>query len=119
MRDKHLEVLHEIQNDLHRLYSLFNEVRRDMDWLRAAVAHMHREGEQIMGDINETITEILAEVNELPTIEASLDALFAQLAILIESGKTDPAKLQQAKELLVAHKEHLKADIVANTPAAP
>lgn len=65
-----------------------------------------------------TIDDILREVNELPTINDSLEALFAQLAILIEAGKVDPAKLDDAMAIIVTQKERTKADIVANTPAA-
>lgn len=64
-----------------------------------------------------TIDDILREVNELPDINASLEALFARLAGLIGSG--DPTKMQQALDILVAQKDRTKADILANTPAAP
>lgn len=64
-----------------------------------------------------TIDDILREVNELPDINASLEALFARLAGLIGSG--DPTKMQQALDILVTQKDRTKADILANTPAAP
>jgi ABC-type long-subunit fatty acid transport system fused permease/ATPase subunit len=64
------------------------------------------------------IDDILTEVAELPTINDSLDALFAQLQELIKAGGTDPAKLQQALELLTTQKARTKAAIVANTPVA-
>ncbi len=64
------------------------------------------------------VDDILASVEELPTINDSLDALFAQLQALINQGKTDPAKLQQALDILNTQKERTKAAIVANTPAA-
>ena len=66
-----------------------------------------------------SVDEILAAVQELPTINDSLDALFAQLQLLIQQGSTDPAKLQQALDLLNAQKERTKAAILANTPAGP
>lgn len=66
-----------------------------------------------------TIDDVLAQLTELPTIADSLDALFVQLQALIAQGSTDPAKLQQALDLIVANKERVKAAIVANTPVAP
>jgi predicted component of type VI protein secretion system len=64
------------------------------------------------------IDDILTEVAELPTINDSLDALFAQLQELIKAGGTDPVKLQQALELITTQKARTKAAIVANTPAS-
>jgi len=66
-----------------------------------------------------TLDEVLASLTELPTIEEGLDALFAQLQALIAQGASDPAKIQQALDLIVAHKDAVKAAIVANTPVAP
>jgi hypothetical protein len=65
------------------------------------------------------IEDVLLELRELPTIDASLDALFALLAPLVEAGKTDAAKLDEALALITTHKDAVKADIVANTPAQP
>jgi len=66
-----------------------------------------------------TVDQILADVAELPDIEDSMEKLFVQLAALIEAGKTDPAKLDQAHALVTTFKDKAKAAILANTPAAP
>jgi hypothetical protein len=64
--------------------------------------------------------DILASVQELPTIDDSLDALFQQLQVLITAGQAgDLAKLQQANDIVSTFKDRTKAAIVANTPAAP
>lgn len=86
-----------------------------LDWIRRMLLKiLTMEVYQVL-----TIDDILNDVSELPTINDSLDALFAQLQALIEAGKTDPAKLQQAHDLISAQKERTKAAIVANTPAIP
>lgn len=66
-----------------------------------------------------TIDEILTQVSELDDINDSLDALFVQLQALIQQGQQDPAKLQEALDIIVAQKERTKTAILANTPAAP
>jgi hypothetical protein len=66
-----------------------------------------------------TVDQILEGLAELPTIDEGLDAVFAALQTLIQQGKQDPAKLDQALSLLTTHKDRVKADIVANTPEAP
>jgi hypothetical protein len=89
---------------LHRqVHGLRDELRR----LTRRELHMER-----------TMDDLLTEMRELPTLDESLDALFALLAPLIQAGKTDPAKLDEAFALVTAHKEKVKADILANTPAA-
>lgn len=82
--------------------------------LATEVRHLTKKEYRIMTDID----SILASVAELTTIGDSLDALFGQLQLLIAQGATDPAKLQQAEDLINAHKDRTKAAIVANTPAA-
>jgi peptidoglycan hydrolase CwlO-like protein len=81
--------------------------------LATAVRRLTKKEHRIMADID----SILASVAELTTIGDSLDTLFAQLQALIAQGATDPAKMQQAEDLINAHKERTKAAIVANTPA--
>lgn len=66
-----------------------------------------------------SIDDVLASVAELDDINDSLDAVFAQLQELINQGKTDPAKLEEALSIVNTQKERTKAAIVANTPAAP
>ena len=65
-----------------------------------------------------SIDDVLAQVSELPSINDSLDQVFAKLQELIVAGGADPAKLQQALDMIVAQKERTKAAIVANTPAS-
>jgi hypothetical protein len=71
------------------------------------------------GEIMATVDDILNDVAELPTIEDSMEKVFTELAALIEAGKTDPAKLDQAHALVTTYKDKAKASILANTPAAP
>jgi hypothetical protein len=89
-------------------------IERKIDLTLSALGAILRKEQRLMASID----EILTDVAELPTINDSLDALFVQLQALIEAGKTDPAKLQQAHDLIVAQKERTKAAIVANTPVA-
>ena len=86
----------------------FNELTR-------AVNRISQKENRIMA----TIDEVLEGLAELPTIDEGLDAVFAALQQLIAAGQTDPAKLQQALDLITVHKDRVKADIVANTPAQP
>lgn len=89
-------------------------IERKLDLLLSATGAILRREQVIMASID----DILNDVAELPTINDSLDSLFVQLQALIEAGKTDPAKLQLAHDLIVAQKERTKSAIVANTPAA-
>lgn len=65
------------------------------------------------------IDEVLASIEEMPSINDSLDALFLKLQDLIVAGNSNPAKLQQALDLLTTNKDRTKAAIVANTPVDP
>lgn len=64
-----------------------------------------------------TVDEILVAVEELATINDSLDLLFARLQELIEQGAQGPdaEKLQQALDIINEQKERTKAAILANT----
>jgi biopolymer transport protein ExbB/TolQ len=83
------------------------------DRLATAVRHLTKKEHRIMASID----SILDSVAELTTIGDSLDSLFVELQKLIAQGATDPAKLQQAEDLINLHKERTKAAILANTPA--
>jgi len=65
-----------------------------------------------------SVDEVLAAVQELPSINDSLDAVFAKLQELITAGQVNPAKLQEALDMVNAQKDRTKAAILANTPAA-
>jgi hypothetical protein len=95
------EQLRTITRSLHRAHEKLDDILYGEDVLMASA------------------DDILNDVAELPTISDSLDSLFVQLAALIEAGKTDPAKLDQAKAIVDTFKDKTKAAIVANTPAAP
>lgn len=83
---------------------------------------LHRKIDHIM-DTEDTLMataeDILTDVAELPSIEDSMEQLFVELATLIEQGKTDPAKLDQAHAIVTTFKDKAKAAILANTPQAP
>lgn len=100
---------------LQHLHDLLHHLEARVIWLQLAVGSL-LEGEAKMA---KTIDDILNDVAELPSIDDSLDALFAQLQALIAAGQTDPAKLQQASDMITTFKDRTKAAITANTPAAP
>lgn len=84
------------------------------------VSKMLKQEAQIMA----TLDAVLADVSELPTINDSLDAVFAQIATLIaqlKAGGITPAQqaqIDQIDQLVNTQKDRTKAAIVANTPAA-
>jgi hypothetical protein len=92
--------------------------------LQQIVVLLNKEA-SFMATIDEALATISDNVAELPTIDASLDALFAQLATLLaglKNAQLTPAQQATLDTLVAAvttHKDKLKADIVANTPAQP
>lgn len=74
-----------------------------------------------IGAMQQKLQELLAKVQELVTVNDSVEALLTQLHdMLVEAlAQNDPAAVQAVIDLIEEQKQELIAAVAANTPEAP
>jgi hypothetical protein len=65
------------------------------------------------------LDDLEAEVANQTTVEASVEALLANLATAIQNAGPDQARLQAVLDTIKTNDSKLAAAVAANTPAAP
>jgi hypothetical protein len=65
------------------------------------------------------LDDIIADVEDEETVEASMTTLLTNLSAALAAAGTDPVKLAALKAKIDTDKAAMAAAVVANTPAAP
>lgn len=66
-----------------------------------------------------TLDDLVAQVNDLGTVEDGVVALLTDIKARLDAAGADPAKLQALSDALAAQKQKLADAVSANTPASP
>src|SRR6266550_4672241 len=94
--------------DLSEIESLLFRIDVKVDQLLS-------QGEKAMA----LIDDVVADVHAQKTVTDSAVALLMQLKAALDAACTDPAKLQEVKDLLDANTKEIADAVTANTPAVP
>lgn len=88
-----------------------------IDELRAEIRQLRREGRVMSNAMGEKIQELVSKVQELVTVNDSVEALLVQLHDMLVDAQGDPAAVQAVIDMLEEQRAELAQAVVDNTPA--